>query len=228
MFRFVARQSHRVNLVGINCKVCLNAFLIMSVPSWDDVRAVVGEIPEDPQSMFDVQHLRSVEEIAQRAMCLFCTATYADVLLQKNCTRDEAFAFANKCVVRYEARELFTENEKRFFDDESPSDELVGKHCWDWEPLNFILWCLGFKPEIGLPNQPCSVPTCARAFARNRFRKNFVESSRVVDTVEDMFKVLSVCLDAKNQSKFECGVLDGWRKAAKWMTSDANWDEINQ
>ena len=198
----------------------------MSVPSCDQVQAILGDVPADVKPLFDVASLRSVEEIASRAMCLFCTATYADVLLQKNCSRDEAFAFANKCVVRYEANELFSENEKKFFADPNPSDELVGRHCWDWEPLNFLLWCLGFNQEIGLPTKACLAHTCARAFQKNRFRKNFLENSKLVDSIGEMFKILSMCL--AEPSKFECGALDGWKKAATWMTSQADWDEINE
>ena len=198
----------------------------MSVPSSDEVRAIIGDIPVDAKPLFDVASLRSVEEIASRAMCLFCTATYADVLLQKKCSRDEAFAFANKCVARYEANELFSEAEKKFFADPNPSDELVGRHCWDWEPLNFLLWCLGFNPDIGLPTKACLAYTCARAFQKNRFRKNFLENSKLVDSIGEMFKVLSVCLT--EPSKFELGALDGWKKAATWMTSQADWDEINE
>ena len=52
------------------------------------------------------------------------------------------------------------------------------------------------------------------------------ENSKLVDSIGEMFKVLSICLT--EPSKFELGALDGWKKAATWMTSQADWDGINE
>lgn len=198
--------------------------------SLEELKSVIGELPPLEDLMFDVEKIRDVSDIVERAIALYITATYADILLQRNCTRDEAFAFANKFIVRYEANDFFSPAEKLFMEAQDPSEEMIGKFCWGWEPLNFLLWALNYIPSIGLPVEPCSVAVCGRAFSRDRFKKNIMENAhlREKSELEEKLRVLNLCLLAKDKSKFESGVLDGWRKSAKFVTSQEDWDLINQ
>lgn len=198
--------------------------------SLENLKAVIGDLPIVEQPLFNVEKVRNVGDIVGRAIALYITATYADILLQKNCSRDEAFAFANKFITRYDANELFSPAEKQFMEATNPSDELIGKFCWGWEPLNFLLWVLNYIPSIGLPTAACSVAVCGRSFSRNRFRKNILENAKIRDQgeLQQKLEILNLCLVARDKSKFESGVLDGWRKSALWITSpEQEWDTIN-
>lgn len=176
--------------------------------------------------------IRQLEDIVHRAIALYCIATYADSLLQGNCTRDESLEFAEKFIKRYDASQYFTEKEKEFIDLKSPTQEEIGKFCWKWESLYALLYCLGFIEDIGLPTQPCMVPLCSKAFVRNRTTETFLKVSnlRSKDEILDFGDLVYCCNHAENKSYFESGVLGGWQDVANWIIikegNSIEWDNL--
>jgi hypothetical protein len=164
-----------------------------------------------------------------RAIAVYVTSTYADVLLQQNCPRDDAFAFANKFIQRYQAESLFSAQEKAFLESPSPAMYDVGQFCWGWEILHFLLWTLGFVDDIGVPKGQVAVPKCSRVFTRNRFKANLIAAAklRTIEEVLDLLDVAQCCEFANREGDlFNNGSVHGWIRAAKWLTSEAGWDDV--
>jgi hypothetical protein len=123
----------------------------------------------------DGASLRPLDSVVDRAIALYLTATYADVLLQQRCSRDESFAFANKFIQRYQAGPLFSGRERAFLAIAEPTTCQIGKFCWGWESLHFLLWAFGFIGDLGLPTEPVPPPKCSKVFNQNRLRQNVFE-----------------------------------------------------
>jgi hypothetical protein len=190
----------------------------------------VPDLDTFPEADFTKFQLRPVDAIIERSISLFAVATYADILLQQKCPRDEALAFTNKFINRYGATPFFSPRETAFLAAPEPSADEVGFFCWSWECLHFLLWSLGFIESLGLPATPCSLPNCGKVFARNRFLPDVKAKAqpRPNDEIFDGIDVVHCCCRAKNQSCFESGVLNGWKRAAQWIANDGSpteWDE---
>lgn len=180
----------------------------------------------------DCTEIRPINDIIKRSIALYCLATYADSLLQGNCSRDEAFAFAGKFIKRYNADDFFTEKEKHFLELQHPTSEEIGVFCWKWESLYALLYCLSFINDIGLPTEPCKIPLCSKAFARNRTTDAFTKASKLrnIGEILDFADLIFSCTQASNKSSFESGVLGGWYDVIKWIVIQngkaINWDDL--
>jgi hypothetical protein len=189
----------------------------------------VPDLSELPVASPEGLSLRSTEEVVHRAIAIYLTSTYADVLLQQNCPRDDAFAFANKFIQRYQAESLFSPQEKAFLESPSPAISQIGQFCWGWEILHFLLWALGFVDDIGVPKDPVAVPKCSRVFTRNRIQANLIAAAklRTAEEVLDLLDVAQCCEFANREREvFSTGPVHGWMRAAKWLTSRADWDNV--
>jgi hypothetical protein len=105
----------------------------------------------------------------------------------------------------------------------------VGHFCWGWEILHFLLWALGFVDDIGVPKDPVAVPKCSRVFTRHRFQANLIAAAklRTIERVLDLLDVAHCCEFANRDGEvFNKGSVHGWMRAAKWLTSDADWDDV--
>ena len=191
-------------------------------------------IPDDLEIPYTQNNseIRKFEDIAHRAIALYCLATYADSLLQGNCTRDESFEFAQKFIKRYNADQYFTTKEKEFIDLKSPTKDEIGAFCWKWESLFATLYCLGFIEDIGLPTQPCMIPLCSKAFVRNRTEEAFLKVAKLrsKDEILDFGDLIYCYNHAENKGSFESGVLGGWGDVAHWIIirdgKPIDWDEV--
>ena len=174
-------------------------------------------------------HVRNTEELVQRAISLYIIGTYADNLLQRNCTRNEARKFAQKFIDRYNSESFFSEKEKEFLDNETPNQNEIGFLCWRWESLYMLLWVLGFIGDVGLPTNPCDVFQCNRPFAKNRFTKNLMDASKMrgIDEIIKAKDMVNCCIDSDNKEMFDDGVLCGWNYMLEWiLNQNKDWDTI--
>ena len=164
--------------------------------------------------------IREIDDIVYRSISLFCLATYADSLLQGNCSRDEARAFAEKFISRYNIYDHFTAKEKEFVDMKEPTNDVIGKFCWMWEALYSMLYCLGFVDVLGLPTEACKVSLCSRVFGKNRTTDAVLKAAKLrsKEQILDFADLIFCCNNAANKSQFESGVLGGWRNTADWIT----------
>lgn len=202
--------------------------------SLNKLKQLDPHIPSDLEIPYSQENseIRQLEDVVHRAIALYCLATYADSLLQGNCTRDESFEFAEKFIKRYNADKYFTPKEKEFIEIKAPTRDKIGKFCWKWESLYAILYCIGFIPDIGLPTQPCMVPLCSKVFAKNRTEDAFLKASKLKskDEILDFGDLIFCCNHAENKKHFESGVLGGWRDVAHWIIikdgKQIDWDEL--
>jgi hypothetical protein len=190
-----------------------------------------------PIFLTDGFSVRPLDSVVDRAIAVYLTATYADVLLQQRCSRDEAFTFVNKFIQRYQADSLFSGREKAFFAISEPTTCQIGKFCWGWESLHFLLWALGFIGDVGLPTEPVALPKCSKVFNQNRFRQNLLDkaSLQTVDEIGDLLDFVQCCEYVNKNSddeegKFDNGAVHGWKKAAQWLLiregEELDWDRI--
>jgi len=86
--------------------------------------------------------LRSVAEIAQRAICLLIVAAKGSELDSESIEAlTEAFGVAK----------YFTPKERAFIIKESPSEQDLSNFSWRSESTWVLLWALGFVNPLGLP-----------------------------------------------------------------------------
>lgn len=90
--------------------------------------------------------LRTVPEIAQRAIALYLIAQLADGEFES-----EAEFFAK--VDHYGARDFFTEKEQQFIADEEPTEDYILEFSQRWESLWMLLWALSYIDFPGKPNE---------------------------------------------------------------------------
>jgi hypothetical protein len=181
----------------------------------------------------------SVEEIAKRAVAIFCCALYAECLLMEDGSIEIAKDEFNKMNNRYEVINYLSESEKEYIEMKEPDRVTSIQFSWQYERCAVLLWALGFI-ELNQPTEICDVRKIAKVLRSYGSLNILVQDSNIRSNEEllDMHtKILYynwACVDAriKNQETpagLDSGVVKEQHYALNWLISangNCGWDDI--
>ncbi|HMT07748.1 MAG TPA: DUF4272 domain-containing protein [Pyrinomonadaceae bacterium] len=176
--------------------------------------------------------LRSVEDVAWRAMCLNLVAVKGEGMGYERLT---------EIIEQYGLREKFTRDEVAFIESAEPTDHERNQFTWRYEAYWVLLWGLSYIPELGRPDQICDVPRSVKIMV-DRTAEEFIHQSRlrdieqILDAADLIYRYHWACRDANlvgnpPPAGLNGGVVLERHYALNWLIgypeSDTDWDDIS-
>ncbi|MCE3229006.1 MAG: hypothetical protein K0S32_3557 [Bacteroidetes bacterium] len=177
--------------------------------------------------------IRSPKEIAQRVTVLAVTNGVAF----NHLSGQEATDYLKK----HKLWDFITPNEKDFLSD--PTDEKKNYETWKCEDIWTLMWALNKVPELGLPDEMCSldnIPPEEYPIGGGKDPNTFINSfsasrskSEILDANDLYYRINWACTDAriKNQEMNEAhpGVVYERHYALNWLVNymGQDWDDVS-
>lgn len=174
--------------------------------------------------------LRSLEEIAWRAMALDIVAVKGEGLEQERVL---------EIVEQYQLDKAFSPKEREFIYNDSPTERERIQFCWQYECYWVLLWALNYVETLARPDTICDVPFAVRVMV-DRSAEEFIRDaklrdfSEILDEADLIYRYDWACVDARvNGLKIpdwmECGVIVERHRALNWLIGayeNADWDDV--
>ena len=174
--------------------------------------------------------LRSLEDIANRAMSLLVVALKGEGLEQP---------IVEDLVERYRLEPHLSPNEKTFLADASPSDHDRVQFSWRYEGACTLLWALSYIEDLGKPDSICDVAG-AVTILNDRTAEQFVKdaklrpASEILDQADLIYRYHWAVVDARINGReapagLEPGVTLERHHALNWLIRymDQDWDDVS-
>jgi len=100
--------------------------------------------------------LRTVDEIADRAVCLMAVSIKAEVFNEGDVV--EWHPTLLSIIDSYGIARVLSPNERAFADNLAPDQQTATQFIWRYEALTALLWALGFLDQLDYPSAICDVP----------------------------------------------------------------------
>ena len=159
--------------------------------------------------------VRSVREIARRAMCLTLVALKAEGM-----TADEVAEFKRE----HELDTHLSGAENRFLV-AKPSDE-DSDWVWRFEALHVLLWSLGYVVDVGFPDAEGDAAS-ELEFLRELGPNGFIEGAllrsneTILDVADWVFRLHQSVVDERDGTeKVVEEVVEQWSTAFDWLTRE--------
>lgn len=174
--------------------------------------------------------VRTVEEIAQRAVAICIAAVKGEGLEQKE---------VDSLVAKYGAQKFFSPEEAAFIKELAPTEADRIKFSWRYECLWVCLWSLGYVEKLERPEDVCDVGK-AVAFLFKRDSEQFVKDARlrpiqeILDQSDLIYRYHWAVVSARLKSQeapagLEGGVVQERHYILNWLVGYMNqeWDDIS-
>jgi len=187
--------------------------------------------------------LRTKEEVIGRMISLLAVSLYADGLCSGE-DRAEHRQWTQTVIDGYGAGDFFSPKEKAFLDDENPSEADCVNFSWQYEPLNVMLWALGFlstEKALRLPAKICDVGEIVGCLADYRTweavssHAALRDKEEILDQADLIFRYNWACVEERLQDpqarKEAWGIAMERHKALNWLISygwdgPLDWDDV--
>lgn len=207
-------------------------------------RLKAEDIPYLPHLRSEVNeqeaHIKSREEIVQRAVALFAVAVYSEVMLSENPDRDEALGYVGKLDEIYGAGQWLTPKESAYLANPSPDQHECIQFVWRYECCGALLWAAGITDDLPYPSEICDVPIIAQLFWQQKSIADLLSKgyarpdAELLDAADLTLRYDWACVDARIHGKEAPAKLDGGivmerHYALNWVigaNGGAPWDEI--
>ncbi|MFT9846418.1 DUF4272 domain-containing protein [Aneurinibacillus sp. REN35] len=173
--------------------------------------------------------MRSVEEVAKRALCVCLTAVKGEGLEQETVL---------DLVEKYNLADSFTPGEKAFIYEENPSKHDRIQFTWKYECYWVLLWSLGYVDTLAYPDTICDVPFAVQQMA-DRTTESFIQQAvlrtkeELLDEGDLIFRLHWAVRQAHLDGTAASGNLDGGvvmerHYALNWLIRfmDQEWDDV--
>ena len=178
----------------------------------------------------ETAHIRSLEEIAWRAMALCLVAVKGEGLEQDRVL---------EIIEEHKLTHAFTPKEREFiFRDEFTEHDRI-QFTWQYECYWVLLWALSYIEELSRPDKICDVPRAveimvdrsAEEFIRDAKLRN---ASEILDATDLIYRYAWACDDARVNGRIipdwlECGVVLERHRTLNWLVGhadNAEWDVV--
>jgi hypothetical protein len=175
-------------------------------------------------------NIRTVEEVAWRAMALCLVAVKGEGLEQ-----EEVLSVLED----YELEPVLTPKERIFIFDSKPSDRDRVQFAWRYECYWVMLWAISYIEEMGRPDHICNVPR-AVGVMMDRTSREFVRDARlrgaeeILDEADLTYRYDWACVNARLNGKtvpagLDAGVVMERHYALNWLVGYAGqeWDDVS-
>jgi hypothetical protein len=174
--------------------------------------------------------MRTTDEIVDRAIAL----CYLELKSEK-ADKDDLASFAKK----YNVMAKLTAKEKKFAEEEKPSDQDMANANWRAESYHVMLWTLGYIDNLKYPNEICNVGDDVRILfskTEKEFREkaNCRTKTEILDEADLILRFDWACVNARTKNLPAPGELDSSivyerHYSLNWLIHylDQNWDDIS-
>lgn len=173
---------------------------------------------------------RSVEEIANRAMCLCLVACKASLSPEE--PPEAVEETINRTLRDYELEPYLSPAEKLFIENKNPTREEKAKFSWRFEAYWVLLWALGYVEKLEFPDHVCDFRYAVRLM-RQRTRERFISEAKLrshseifdeADLIYRLHWAVRSALVILNP-----GVVYERHYALNWLIRyvNADWDDIS-
>ncbi len=179
----------------------------------------------------ETAQIRSLEEIAWRAMALNIVAVKGEGLEQERVL---------EIIKQYNLEDAFSPKERTFIYNDTPSEHDRIQFVWRYEGYWVLLWALNYIDELGRPDEICDVPQAVRVmidcsaeeFIRDAKRRT---ASEILDAADLIYRYSWACVDARINDRpapagLDAGVVYERHYALNWLIGyddNADWDDIS-
>jgi len=175
--------------------------------------------------------LRSLEEVAWRAMCLCLVAMKGEGMEQPKVI---------EIITELGLANLLTPQESNFVFGGESSQEDFSKFSWRYESYWVLLWALGYLNELGKPDQVCDVERAVKTLWEYKRPELFIAKaklrahSEILDELDLVYRYDWACVDARLKGedipgKLHAGVVYERHYAFNWLVSymEQEWDDVS-
>lgn len=180
----------------------------------------------------ETAQIRSLEEVAWRAMALCIVAVKGEGLEQERVL---------EIIEQDKLESAFTPKERKFIFDDNPSERDRVQFSWQYECLWVLLWALSYIEELNRPDQICDVPRAVQITSVDRRPKEFIRDAKlrsaneILDATDLIYRYDWACVDARVNGRIipkwlECGVVLERHRALNWLVGyadNAEWDDVS-
>lgn len=186
-------------------------------------------------------HLKSREEMVERAAALFAVAVYSEVILSEDSDREKALFYFNKMDDLYGVKAHLTEKETAYINDPEPEKQTCIQFVWRYECCGVLLWAAGVVDDLSYPSEIIDVPILAAIFWQHKGLKDLLgkgysrPAKEILDVADLTFRYDWACVDARIHKKevpggLESGVVGERHYAFNWIVGangGEDWDNIH-
>jgi hypothetical protein len=178
----------------------------------------------------EVAQIRSVQEIAGRALALMIVAVKAEGLEDP---------IVQRVMSDFAIAPLLTPNERAFIADPEPSQQDKINFIWRYEGLWVMLWVLGYIDTLAFPDQICDVGKAVSIIQESGNPAGFLQGSRmrtateVLDQCDLIYRLNWAVVDARLRGEpapanMEAGVVYERHYALNWLRCylGQEWDDV--
>ncbi|MBI1213206.1 MAG: DUF4272 domain-containing protein [Alphaproteobacteria bacterium] len=177
----------------------------------------------------DEANLRSVEEIAYRALSLIVVAMRAEGMDRQT---------FQSVVTRYGLSLHLTEAEAAFVGEEKPDPFKLRQFVWGYEAANCLMWALGYVPALGKPERPGELPQVIDPMKRRSTQQFIADAklrplSEILDQADLIYRYRWAIIDAFTNEKPEPAGLNAdvaleRHTAMNWLIGHMGqeWDDV--
>ncbi len=182
--------------------------------------------------------IRSLDEIAKRAVALCIVALKAECELSKE-EVTKTKEIVNMVTNIFDAKTYFSPEEIQYINDDSPTESESIQMVWRYEGLWVLLWALGFIESLEYPKSICDVPKAVsimKSFADFNDLKNnskLRSKEEILDQADLIYRYDWACVDArvkgnKAPAELDSGVVVERHKVLNWLINykEDEWDDV--
>ncbi len=191
------------------------------------------------QIMENEMEVKSVEEIAKRAVTVFSCALYSECLLMEGgsieLAKDE-FELINK---RYGTQNYLSQKEKKYLQMEELDRITAIQFCWQYERCCVLLWALGLV-ELNPPTEICNVREIAQVIRNYNSLEELIKAANVRSNEELLHMHTRIlyynwaCVDSRVKGEeapanLDSGVVQEQHFALNWIigaNGKCDWDDV--
>ncbi|SDG60185.1 protein of unknown function [Fontibacillus panacisegetis] len=198
---------------------------------------VLDTLPELPP--LEEMGIRSLEEIARRAVALLIVIQYACDINQDN-DLEQSKTFVLEMLDKYGVADVLTESEQELLDEEEPEHQAAVNLAWQYEAYWALLWILGLLDTLDFPDGICdcdfainTVSNCS-SFAEFVDKTSMRSAEEILDEADKIYRMHWACVNHRIQGKeapagISESVVMERRRGLFWALGYRNeeWDHIS-
>ena len=182
--------------------------------------------------------IRSVEEVAQRAVAL-CLAALKGECLGAGESPEDTAALVQEVIDKYDAASFFSPAEKRFIEQHGAQQQEVITFSWGYEAYHVMLWALGYVDGLGAPVELCNVGQAVGYLQQKDSFEDFLagaslrSKSEILDAADLIYRYNWVCVNSRINEQTPPAGLNGGvayerHRALNWLICymDQEWDDV--
>ena len=188
--------------------------------------------------------IRTVEEIAKRAVGVMLVSLYSECLLspQHNMTVQEAMEYILGVAKEFQIDDLsdvMSPKEYAYVNNQQSTEQEQIAYSWNYEHLYMLEWALGLQ-EWNMPVEICDVAGCVRILSQYASLDDIVANcsprskKEILDKADLIYRMDWACVDARihgltGPAHMDHGVTQARHKTANWLIGFENqeWDSVD-